>query len=503
MDVLSAPAVRARAAAVSGHRTTLAIAVETWLPTALVGAATVASAVWIGAELLRRDMALATPAYDQAFFQQLVWNLDHGRWFVSSFNHNSFLGVHFEPLLVVPAALELVWPDPRLLTVINSVAVALVAPAVFLFLRAAFSPSRAGGYLAGALAAVMPFTPAMQEVARAGYHTETLAFPAVLLAGWAGLTRRPVQMWALAAIPLLAKEDQVYAVGVIALVVAARGRGVMRRHGLLLIGVTIAWGAALFLLIMPALRGGAVADTQNYYGWLGAFPTQLLAPIRQPGAFWIQLSNPAGWTAATLLVLSLGGLPLLRPSWSLLILPALAADLLSRHHPQPELHLQYALVVVAPTLAATAIGGRRALLLIARINHLRPRLRLRLRPVLVAVVVPGLALGGIAGSLPPARSASAAFARPAAWKELAAVTSVIPRNAAVASDDDAATWLASRAEVHVLPSLCDRCYVVIDRLGESPFISGAERTQLRIALPASRRLLADDGRFEVWSPVGE
>jgi uncharacterized membrane protein len=502
VDVLSAPAIAARALAASRDRTKPATSIETWLPAAVVGAATVASAVWIAAELLRRDMALATPAYDQAFYQQLVWNLDHGRWFFSSFNQNSFLGVHFEPLLVVPAAFELVWPDPRLLTVINSLAVALVAPAAFLFLRAAFAPSRGGDYLAAALAAVLPFTPTMQEVARAGYHTETMAFPAVLLAGWAGLTHRPVQMWALAPIPLLAKEDQLYAVGVIALMVAVRGRGAMRRHGLLLLGVAVAWGVALFLLIMPALRGGAVVDTQNYYGWLGTFPTQLLAPIREPHAVWMQLSSLAGWTAVAVLVVSLGGLPLLRPGWALLILPALAADLLSRHYPQPELRLQYALLIVAPGLAAAAMGGRRALFLIERISLQRPQLRRRLAPALVAVVVPGLALGGILGSLPPADSASAAFARPASWSELAAVTSAIPPGAPVASDDDVASLLASRPVIHVLPSLCDRCYVVIDRSAESPFMSDAQRARLLVALPAGRRVIADDGRFQVWSPVG-
>jgi len=33
------------------------------------------------------------------------------------------------------------------------------------------------------------------------------------------------------------------------------------------------------------------------------------------------------------------------------------------------------------------------------------------------------------------------------------------------------------------------------------FMSATERAALLSALPAERRLLADDGRFEVWSPV--
>lgn len=488
MDVLS-PRIAARTLPSE------AVFDRTWIPTAVVGASTLISAAWIGSQLLRRDVALATPSYDQAFFQQVVWNLGHGHGFVSSFNPGSFLGVHFSPLLVVPAALEWLWPDPRLLSIFNAVAVALVAPAAFLFLRAAFAPSRFGAFLAAPLAAVLPFTPTMQEVARAGFHTETLAFPAVLMAGWAGLVRKPVLMWALAAIPLLAKEDQVYAVGVIALLVAVRGRGDMRRHGLLLLGAAAIWGVALFLVIMPALRGGADSDTHSYYAWLGPFPTQLLAPIREPGAFWNQLLNTWGWMAAAGLVLSLGLVPLLRPAWALPVLPALILNLLSRHYPQPELHLQYALLIVAPALVAAAMGGRRALFLLRRT---------RMAPAMIALAVPGLLLGVLAGSLPPANDASTAFARPAGLDALMTITAVIPADAPVAADDDVAAPLASRPEIHVLPSVCDGCYVVIDRRGEdSPFMSPAQRNAILAALPANRRLMADDGRFEVWSPAGE
>jgi hypothetical protein len=86
--------------------------------------------------LQRRAQALDLPAYDSAFFEQVVWNLGHGRGFSGTFFPGDFLGLHFSPLLAAPALLELGWPDGRLLGLLHAAALAATAPAAFLFLRA-------------------------------------------------------------------------------------------------------------------------------------------------------------------------------------------------------------------------------------------------------------------------------------------------------------------------------------------------------------------------------
>jgi uncharacterized membrane protein len=482
MDVLIRPARRAE----PGEIATASVRPA---PAGVVIVAAFASGVWVAVQLLRRDDALGTPAYDQAFFQQLVWNLDHGRWFVSSFNPNSFLGLHFSPLLVLAAGLELIWPDPRMLTLLNAAGVALVAPAGFLLLRAAFAPFHLGVYLAGGLAAALPFTPTMQEAARAGFHPETLALPAALAAGWAGLSQRPRTMWALAAVPLLAKEDQVYAVAVVGLLVAVLGGPRMRPHGWMLCAAAVTWGLALFTLIMPALRGGAGGDIAGYYGWLAAGPNA--------SAVWAQVTHREGWAAAAALIFCLCCLPLLRPAWMLLVFPPLLADLLSHHHPQPDLQLQYGLPLVVPAIAATAMGGRTALTLLER--HLPSKLG----PAVAAAAVPGLLLGALWGSLPPAAQSSAAFERQPGLARLAAIAAIIPPDAPVAADNGAAAPLGSRTKIYVLPNLYPDCYVVVDRVAPvQSFMTAEKRAALLAELPTNRRPLADDGRFQVWSPVG-
>ena len=99
----------------------------------------------------RSDRRPDSPALRPGFFQQVVWSVGHlGQW-TSSFHQGSFLGLHFSPILVVPALIErLIWADVRVLSLIHSIAVGALGPAAFLFLRAILRPSRAAGPLAAA-----------------------------------------------------------------------------------------------------------------------------------------------------------------------------------------------------------------------------------------------------------------------------------------------------------------------------------------------------------------
>jgi len=85
-------------------------------------------------------------------------------------------------------------------------------------------------------------------------------------------------------------------------------------------------------------------------------------------------------------------------------------------------------------------------------------------------------------------------------------TSVIPPDAPVNADAGLTVWLANRHTINDFPDMLDgTSYVVIDHftfLGDNT--NAAKRQQALDALATSgRRLLFDDGRFQVWSPVGD
>jgi Predicted membrane protein (DUF2079) len=455
LDVLSGRVVRAAAA-----------------PVAAAGAAFAVMA-WT---LLRRADALQVPAYDTAFFEQLVWNLGHGRGFASGYFSGNFLGLHFSPLLVLPAALELAWPDARLLGLLNAAALALTAPAAYLLLRALLADRPGAGVAAAALAAPLPVWPALQWAARAGFHTEALALPVVLLGGWAGLRGRWPLCWGCAAVALVAREDQAYAVAVIGLLLAVHGPS--RRLGVALAVVATAWGAALELVVMPSLLGQVPSDLDSYYRWLHHATAAQLATA---------VAAPAGWLAFAAMVAAMAGLPLLRPAWLALALPPLIADLLSAHAPQPQLHLQYALPLVAPVLVAGGLGAR--VLLDGRGPATSPAL----------LAAPALVIAAAFGPLPGERQA---VAEPALGR-LLACTAALPAGAPVAVDDDVAAPLAARPLERPLKFGGSSAWVVVDRAGPVPDYVDAPARRRRLAALASegRRLHCDDGRFQLWGPA--
>lgn len=427
--------------------------------------------------LLQRTQALQMPAYDTAFFEQLVWNLDHGRGLSSGFFPGNFLGLHFSPLLALPAALEVAWPDARLLTLLNAAALALSAPAAYLLLSALLRGRSGGGVTAAALAAALPFWLALQQAARAGFHTEALALPLALTAGWAGLRGRNLICWAAAVGALCAKEDQAYAVAVIGLLLTVHGPS--RWQGIALGLVAVVWGAALQLAVMPALRGGVTTDVDPYYAWLRHATADELATA---------VTRPSGWLAFAAMLAAMVGLPLLRPAWLTLALPPLLGDLLSAHPSQPELHLQYALPLVVPVLVAGGLGARRLLA--------RPRPQAALAGLALPALLIGAAFGLLLGQRPPTG--------PPALSRLLACTAALPAMAPVAVDDDAAAALAARPVERPLTYGGPSDWVVVDLDGPLPtYVDSRARQQHLAALPAEgRRLYCSDGRFQLWGPVG-
>ena len=120
---------------------------------------------------------------------------DRGQW-VSSFHEGSFLGLHFSPILVIPALIErLVGPDVRVLNLVHAAAVAALVPATFLFLRALLRPSRHGPALAAVLAVGIPVWGTMQDVIRSDFNRDHRHQPRTPRR-WAGLTKRHRAMWA-------------------------------------------------------------------------------------------------------------------------------------------------------------------------------------------------------------------------------------------------------------------------------------------------------------------
>src|SRR3984893_1804311 len=238
-----------------------------WIaPTVPLLAGALAFAWYLHGEL-QRLYGMTGSAWDLAYDQQVIWNVSAGQGFYSSFARANFLGIHFELIFVVIAAVEKLWPNPAVLLIFSSAGLAAIAPAAYLFFRALLPADRAESpWLAVALSAPIPFWAAVQETARDFFHPENMALALALLAAWAGIRGHRVAMWVLCVLVLMCKEDQVYTVGVIGLVMRSYGAPEIRKHWRFIVYLGGAWFLVGTGIIQQHLRNGGYTDF-IYYGW--------------------------------------------------------------------------------------------------------------------------------------------------------------------------------------------------------------------------------------------
>ncbi|GAC1328727.1 MAG: hypothetical protein NVSMB17_04440 [Candidatus Dormibacteria bacterium] len=438
-------------------------------------------------EAVRLDR-LGMPAFDTAYFQQLVWGLFHGHFFRASFLSGNFLGLHFSPLLVIPALFETLVPGAAGLNLLAAVSIGAVAPAGYLACRELLPQTRVGAALAAVLGVAVLLSPPMQEAAWSGFHPEEMALPLLLLATWAALRGHWVLALPLLGAVLLAKEDQAYEVAVLGLLlVSIPGR---RRAGGGLLVVATAWTAMIFLVVMPWIRHGGSTDTGSYYGWLvGGGPGAIFSGSRV-AAVTASLASGEAWRSVALTIVALCLLPLLQPRFLLLALPPAFAAVLSRHQPQPHLQLQYGLPIVYPLLLAAALGGKR--LLSAR----------AFRPGLAwAALLPALAVA-VSGTLVVPMTRSLARPGPSRTGALTRATAKLPASIEVDVDDSVAAALASRSDLHLLPHLADTAFVVVDTRSRPPgYADTVARARVVAELPLRRPLLSSEGGIQLWGPT--
>ena len=443
--------------------------------------------------MLLRLYGMTAPSWDLGYDQQVIWNISAGQGFYSSYARANFLGIHFELILVVLAAVEKLWANPAVLLIFSSAGLAATAPAAYLFFRSLLPDDRpASPWLAVALAAPIPFWAAIQEAARDFFHPENMALALALLAAWAGIRGHRVAMWILCVLVLCCKEDQVYTIGVLALLMRAYGAPAIRKHWRFILYLGGGWFLIGTGLIQQYFRNFGYTDFV-YYRWLVGLNPAIHVSFE---AVIAALTRPEALLTVAIVIAGMFALPLLAWRWLLLVIPPYLANVLSEHDPQNVLKLHYVLLLLFPLIVAGSIGGRRFLAM----RSLRPATAL-------IAAVPALLLGWGTGQLPPALASSYyLFSHPNTVAELQTATSMIPANAPVNADDAVAVWLANRHTINDFPDMLDgTCYVVIDR---EAYLDGPTHPALRKAaiaqLPTSgRTLLYDDGRFQVWSPVGD
>lgn len=390
---------------------------------------------------LQRLYGLTVEGTDLAAYQHVVWSIARGDW------------MHLELILFPIAGIELLWPSPIVLAILSAAGLAAAGPTAYLLFRALLpAERRESALLAVGLATPIPFWAATQQAARDSFHPENLALAFALVAAWAGLRGRRSLLWTFLLLDLACGTDQAYTVIVLALLLRFYGAADIRKL----------WSVVLYLAALWFLVGAALVQPE----FAGSSLQEALLL--------------AGGILASML-----GLPLFAPRWLPLAVPPLLAVLFSEH---------YLLLMMFPLLVAGGIGARRVM---ARTPVLRPSSA-------VVVALPALFIGWADGQIPPALLAPDwAYGKPNAVAQLQTAATLIPKDAPVDADASVAVWLANRHTINDFPDNLEASdYVVIDNEA-GQLDSASRRTALDALQNGGRSLLYDDGRFQVWSPVGD
>lgn len=449
-----------------------------------------ATAVLAGYSIARHN-AFNSKAYDLGLHAQVWWNTGHGRLFAGSVEVDNYLGDHVSPIILPLAPLYRLWPDARLLLLLQASALAIGAWPLALLARRRLLPHwPQGAHLAALLLALIYLTyPALGFVNRFEFHEEVFAVPLLLLAFWALEARRLGVMSLALALALLTKEDVGLTVAAFGLWAWWRGRAApatlsgsgvhpaparnageesprpprdrrLQAVGLAWAAIGATWSLLALFVVIPAFRG-AESDTLARYAWLGSGPADILANLLDnPGRVAGQVvGEPRRIWMLVKFLLPVGFLPLLSPA-ILLALPSLAVNWLAGNLYQASIYFHYAALMIPLIFAAAVYGMER--IAVARFTSHAPRFTL----TLLWLAACALLAFSFDQFWQPATGQTDwenySLSRTVDPAPFGAAAALLPAEAALATTEAFAPHLAHREELHLLHD--PRILAVADRV---------------------------------------
>ncbi len=436
---------------------------------------------------LTADARCQTRGFDLAIYNQTLWNTIHGHWFRSTFEPGweVLLADHVEPILLPISLLYLLWPDQRMLLLVQTFGLALGALPVYWLARDALEAARHAPSPADqqpappwpiqlsalAFAAAYLLHPALHSANAFEFHPSALATPLLLYALYAMRRRKTALFLAFILLAMSTKEVMpltTFCVGLYAFLIHRQ-----RVAGAATTVVSVLWFALTVFVVIPHFNPqGQSHYFSRYYNWLGDSGWEIVIQVlTHPGLVWQRLSVQTGPAYMARLLgpvayLSLLGLPTL-----LLALPALVLNALSAAPPQHSTasFFQYAVAIV-PFVIVGAIDGtaflaRRAGSLL---EQSLPSRWQRLPPqTAVAAFLSGLVLVAAVtvqrqhGFLPFSRDFYLAppSDRVAALKT---VVQQLPPEGSVSTDVYPVPRLSYRESLYLYPERQDADYMVVD-----------------------------------------
>ncbi len=406
------------------------------VPLLFVWTATAAYACLASYFALRRHDAFRS-RFDLANFDQGLWLFAQGDEPFITQHGRHLLGDHFDPGLTLLLPVYVVGAGPQALLVLQSLAIAAVAPLLFALART----RGAQPWVASLPALLWLASPLTLGQNMDDFHHIPLAAPAIVASIVALERQRLVLFVALGLLACSLKEDIPLLYAMVGLVVLLEGR---RRLGIGIVTGALAVFAFAVVVWIPHFSNSLDWFAKRFAGPRGDSVTDVgVWAVRHPIALVQHVATFQDAGIAMTLIVTTGGLCLLGGRWMILALPFFAHNLLSALPEQHQLWLHYQFPVMLALAIAGAVG-------VSKLRNVRSGRVRRLMTVWVGVAFLLFPLGVAfaAGESRWTAEDRRELGGPDARRE---ALSLVPDDASVAANVFLTPHLSQRHEIYTLP----------------------------------------------------
>jgi uncharacterized membrane protein len=399
---------------------------------------------------IRQHQSFNTNALDLAKFDQSIWNTSRGRPFQISIGENLVINSHFSPSLALFAPLYWLWPDIRLLLIVQSLLLGGAGFLIYWFFR------REKPWLGLIVFAAYLLHPALHQVNLAEFRRWTLAVFATSFTLYHMLRRNYGWMALGLAVALLSKEDMAFVAIAVGLYILILQRSAKIGITTTLIGLT--WLILIPFALLPALMTQDAAEGYQHavnYSYLGSSLPEILRTVTtDPGILWQVAGEPIRLTAVFNFIWPSAFIFLLAPELALFLLPHLGFLLSSTRESMGELRAWYPSIPLILLFWAVAVGAAR---LSGRWQ------KIALGALLVAATAAWLSSSRL---WPGPRFDAQRYQISEHERQVSQALRVIPPEAIVMAQDPLVPHLSHRQEIYLYPWVRNHnqpAYVVLDR----------------------------------------
>ncbi len=425
--------------------------------TLLLLAICIYSIYFSGASFLRHDN-FYTGRFDLGNMSQTVWNTAHGRVFQLTDPNGteimSRLNFHADFILVLLAPFQIIWSNPKMLLLLQSIVIGFGALFIYLLCNLITSNKTVSLFLGLAFL----LNPSINYANLFDFHAVTLATTLLLATMYFLIQKKYIWFVVFALLSALTKEQVWTIIFLLGLYIVCIQRKIV--FGVI---VSLVSFAAFYFLVwyaIPQVRGsGHFALT--YFADFGSDPSGIIKNvIFSPLKTLSIIFQKDQITYLFQLLSPLGFLSLLSPLSLIFAFPDLLINLLSNNSQLHQIYFQYT-ATITPFIFISSMYAIKKLQ--RSFSKISPKVYITY--FLITTVATAYFFGPLPGAVNPNLDM---FTKPEPKKEtIRRVLAQIPKNESVAATNNLGSHLSNREKIYTIPNGIDKADFVAFLLDDS------------------------------------